>query len=121
MTHEVFEFIAEHNIHIFNTLQTLTTNQCTSFVSKEVHQFVKSSRIKFLNLSQILCSGQWSGFEGDLEGQNLCCQIFKQKGKKHIVSSWLSSFEDYFVFQDKEKQAQQVVFKLERTIQDDKG
>jgi len=51
----------------------------------------------------------------------MCCQIFKQKGKKQIVSSWLSSLEDYFVFQDKEKQAQQVVFKLERTIQDDKG
>jgi hypothetical protein len=39
MTHkEVIEFITEHIIHRFGIPQTLTTDQGTSFVSKEVRE-----------------------------------------------------------------------------------
>jgi transposase InsO family protein len=52
MTHrEVIEFIIEHIIHRFDIPQTLTTNQGTSFMSKEVHEFAESYRIKLLNSS----------------------------------------------------------------------
>jgi hypothetical protein len=52
MTHkEVIEFITEHIIHRFNIPQTLTTNQGTSFVSKEVRKFAKLYKIKLLNSS----------------------------------------------------------------------
>jgi transposase InsO family protein len=52
MTHrEVIEFIIEHIIHRFDIPQTLTTNQGTSFMSKEVHEFAESDRIKLLNSS----------------------------------------------------------------------
>ena len=47
MTHqEVIEFITEHIIHRFGIPQTLTTDQGSSFISKEVHvilsNFVRS-------------------------------------------------------------------------------
>jgi transposase InsO family protein len=52
MTHkEVNEFVSEHIIHKFGIPQTLTTNQRTSFMSKEVHEFAKSYMIKLLNPS----------------------------------------------------------------------
>jgi transposase InsO family protein len=52
MTHrEVIEFITKHIIHRFGILQTLTTDQGTSFVSKEVRDFAKSYKIKLLNPS----------------------------------------------------------------------
>jgi hypothetical protein len=52
MTHrEVIEFITKHIIHRFGIPQTLTTNQGTSFISKEVCEFVESYRIKLLNSS----------------------------------------------------------------------
>jgi hypothetical protein len=42
MTHkEVIEFITEHIIHRFGILQTLTTDQGTSFMSKEVREFAE--------------------------------------------------------------------------------
>jgi hypothetical protein len=41
MTHkEVIEFITEHIIHRFGIPQTLTTDQGTSFMSKEVREFL---------------------------------------------------------------------------------
>ena len=50
MTHkEVIEFITEHIIHRFGITQTLTTDQGTSFVSKEVREFVELYKIKLLN------------------------------------------------------------------------
>jgi hypothetical protein len=56
MTHkEVIEFITEHIIHRFGIPQTITTDQGTSFVAKEVCDFVNSYGIKLLN-SHILCS-----------------------------------------------------------------
>jgi hypothetical protein len=52
MTHkEVISFITEHIIHRFGIPQTLTTDQGTSFVAKEVRDFVNSYGIKFLNSS----------------------------------------------------------------------
>ena len=48
MTHrEVNEFITEHIIHRFGIPQTLTTDQVTSFISKEVRVFAESYKIKF--------------------------------------------------------------------------
>jgi transposase InsO family protein len=52
MTHkEVIGFITEHIIHRFGMPQTLTTDQGTSFVAKQVHDFVKSYGIRLLNSS----------------------------------------------------------------------
>jgi hypothetical protein len=52
MTHkEVIEFITEHIINRFGIPQTLTTDQCTSFMSKEVREFAELYRIKLLNSS----------------------------------------------------------------------
>jgi hypothetical protein len=50
MTHrEVTEFITGHIIHRFGIPQTLTTDQGTLFISKEVCEFVDSYGIKLLN------------------------------------------------------------------------
>ena len=52
MTHrEVIEFITEHIVHRFGISQTLTTDQGSSFISKEVHDFAESYKIKILNSS----------------------------------------------------------------------
>jgi transposase InsO family protein len=52
MTHkELIEFITEHIIHRFGIPQTLTTDQGTSFMSKEVREFTELYRIKLLNSS----------------------------------------------------------------------
>jgi hypothetical protein len=52
MTHKgVNGFITEHIIHWFGTPQTLTTDQGTSFVAKEVRDFVNYYGIKLLNSS----------------------------------------------------------------------
>jgi hypothetical protein len=52
MTHrEVIEFITGHIIHRFGIPPTLTTHQGTSFVSKEVREFVDSYGIMLLNSS----------------------------------------------------------------------
>jgi hypothetical protein len=48
---EVIGFITEHIIHRFGILQTLTTDQGTSFMAKEVRDFVDSYGIKLLNSS----------------------------------------------------------------------
>ena len=52
MTHrKMIEFIIEHIIHRFGIEQTLTTDQGSSFISKEVCAFVESYMIKLLNPS----------------------------------------------------------------------
>ena len=48
---EVIEFITEHIIHGFGMPQTLTIDQYSSFISKEVREFAESYKIKLLNLS----------------------------------------------------------------------
>jgi transposase InsO family protein len=52
MTHKkVIEFITEHIIHRFGIPQTLTTDQGTLVVSKEVREFDELYKIKLLNSS----------------------------------------------------------------------
>jgi len=52
MTHrEIIEFITEHIIHRFGIPQTLTMDQGSSFISKEVCDFAESYKIKILNSS----------------------------------------------------------------------
>ena len=52
MTHkEVIEFITEHITHRFGIPQTLTTDQGSLFISKEVRAFAESYKIKLLNSS----------------------------------------------------------------------
>jgi hypothetical protein len=52
MTHkEVIEFITEHIIHRFGIPQTLTIDQGTSFLSKEVRDFAELYKIKLLESS----------------------------------------------------------------------
>jgi hypothetical protein len=52
MTHkEVIEFITEHIIHRFGIPQTLTIDQGTPFMSKEVRKFAELYNIKLLNSS----------------------------------------------------------------------
>ena len=48
---EVIEFFTEHIIHRFGIPQTLTIDQGTSFVSKEVREFAGLYKIKLLNSS----------------------------------------------------------------------
>jgi transposase InsO family protein len=52
MTHkEVIEFITEHIIYRLGIPQTLTTDQGTSFMSKEVRDFAELYKIKLLKSS----------------------------------------------------------------------
>jgi hypothetical protein len=52
MTHkEIIEFITEHIIHRSDIPQTLTMDQGTSFMSKEVCEFAELYKIKLLNSS----------------------------------------------------------------------
>jgi hypothetical protein len=48
---EVIEFITKHIIHRFGISQTLTTDQGTSFMSKEVRDFAELYKIKLLKSS----------------------------------------------------------------------
>ena len=48
---KMIEFIIEHIIYRFGIEQTLTTDQGSSFISKEVRVFVESYMIKLLNPS----------------------------------------------------------------------
>lgn len=52
MTHkEVIQFIMEHTIHRFFIPQTLTMDQGTSFMAKEVKQFAELYGTRMLNSS----------------------------------------------------------------------
>jgi transposase InsO family protein len=52
MTHkEVTHFILEHIIHRFAIPQTLTTDQGSSFMSHQIHEFAESLKIKLLSSS----------------------------------------------------------------------
>jgi hypothetical protein len=52
MTHrEVIHFISEHIIYRFGIPQTLTTDQGSSFMSHQVHEFFESLKIKLLSSS----------------------------------------------------------------------
>jgi transposase InsO family protein len=51
MHREVIQFISEHLIHRFGIPQTLTTDQSSSFMSHQVHDFAESLKIKLLSSS----------------------------------------------------------------------
>jgi transposase InsO family protein len=52
MTHkEVIHFILEHIVHRFSIPLTLTTDQGSSFMSHQVHEFTESLKIKLLSSS----------------------------------------------------------------------
>jgi transposase InsO family protein len=51
MHREVIQFISEHIIHRFGIPQTLTTDQSSSFMSHQVHDFAESLKIKLLSSS----------------------------------------------------------------------
>ena len=76
MTHkEVIQFITEHIIHRFNIPQTLTMDQGTSFISKEVRAFAESYKIKLLNSSPY-----YSQANGQAESSNkILIKLVKNK------------------------------------------
>jgi transposase InsO family protein len=52
MTHrEIIHFISEHIIYRFGIPQTLITDQGSSFMSHQVHEFAESLKIKLLSSS----------------------------------------------------------------------
>jgi hypothetical protein len=51
MHREVIEFITEHIIHRFSIPQTLTIDQGTYFMIKDIREFAESYKIKLLNSS----------------------------------------------------------------------
>jgi len=76
MTHkEVNEFITEHIIHRFGIPQTLTTDQGTSFMSKEVREFAELYKIKLLNSSPYYAQAN-----GQVESSNkILIKLIKMK------------------------------------------
>ena len=76
MTHwEVIEFITEHIIHRFGIPQTLTTDQGSSFISKEVRVFIESYKIKLLNSSPY-----YAQVNGQAESSNkILIKLIKKK------------------------------------------
>ena len=54
MHREVIEFVTEHIIHRFGIPQTLTTDQGSSFISKEVCAFIESYKLSCSILLNIM-------------------------------------------------------------------
>ena len=79
MTHqEVIEFITEHIIHRFGIPQTLTKDQGSSFISKDVRDFAKSYKIKILNSSPYYAQAN-----GQAECSNkILIKLIKKKGRR---------------------------------------
>jgi hypothetical protein len=76
MTHkEVIKFITEHIIHRFSILQTLTTDQGTSFTSGQVRKFADSYKIKLFN-----SSSYYAQANGQAESSNkILIKLIKKK------------------------------------------
>ena len=80
MTHkEVIQFITEHIIHRFGIPQTLTTDQGTSFMAKEVKQFAELLGIKMLSSSPYYAQAN-----GQAESSNkILIKLIKKKVQDH--------------------------------------
>ena len=80
MTHkEVIQFITEHIVHRFGIPQTLTTDQGTSFMAKEVKQFAESLGIKMLSSSPYYAQANGQG-----ESSNkILIKLIKKKVEDH--------------------------------------
>jgi transposase InsO family protein len=89
MTHrEVIEFIIELIIHRFGIPQTLTTNQGTSFISKEVREFTKSYKIKLLNSSPY-----YAQTNGQAESSNkVLIKLIKKKRYKRTLGGGIKLY-----------------------------
>lgn len=79
MTHkEVIKFIFEHIVHRFGILQTLTTDQGTSFMSKEVKQLAESHGIKMLSSSPYNAQAN-----GQAKSTKVLIKLIKKKVEDH--------------------------------------
>nr|ABA97489.1 retrotransposon protein, putative, unclassified [Oryza sativa Japonica Group] len=80
MTHtELIDFILKHIIHRFGIPQTLTTDQGTSFMSKEVKSFTESYGIKLLSSSPYYAQAN-----GQAESSNkTLLKLVKKKIEEH--------------------------------------
>jgi hypothetical protein len=80
MTHkEVIQFMTEHIVHRFGIPQTLTTDQGTSFMAKEVKQFAESLGIKMLSSSPYYAQAN-----GQAESTNkILIKLIKKKIEDH--------------------------------------
>ena len=88
MTHKkVIEFITEHIIHRFNIPQTLTTDQGSSFISKEVRAFAESYKIKLLNSSPYYAQAN-----GQAESSN---KILIKLVKKKILGGGMKCYSKH--------------------------
>jgi hypothetical protein len=84
ITHkEVIEFITRHIIHRFGIPQTLTTDQGTSVISKEVREFVNSYGIKLLNSSPY-----YAQVNGQAESNNKTLVKVMKKKIEDIPRRW---------------------------------
>jgi hypothetical protein len=84
MTHkEVIVFITEHIIHRFGIPQTLNTDQGTSFVAKEVRDFVNSYGIRLLNSSPYYAQAN-----GQAESSNKTLVKLIKKKIEHNPKRW---------------------------------
>src|SRR6185503_20210251 len=81
MTHrKVIEFITEHIIHRFGISQTLTTDQGSSFISKDVRDFAESYKIKILNSSPY-----YDQANGQAESSNkILIKLIKKKIEENL-------------------------------------
>jgi hypothetical protein len=76
---EVIHFISEHIIDRFGIPQTLTTDQGSSFMSHQVHEFAESLKIKLLN-----SSSYYAQANGQAESSNkTLIKLIKKKIEKN--------------------------------------
>ena len=92
MQQEVIEFVTEHIIHRFVISQNLTTDQSTSFMSKEVREFGESYKIKLLNSSPY-----YTQANGQAESSNKILIKLNKKKIEDNPRSWNEVFSEAFV------------------------
>jgi transposase InsO family protein len=63
---EVIEFITEHIIHRFGIPQTLSTDQGTLFMSKEVRDFAKLYKIKLFKSSPYYAQANGQAYQEEI-------------------------------------------------------
>jgi transposase InsO family protein len=80
MTHKnVIHFIFEHIVHKFGIPQTLTTDQGSSFMSYQLHEFAMSLKIKLLSSSPY-----YTQANGQAESSNkTLIKLIKKKIEEH--------------------------------------
>jgi transposase InsO family protein len=81
MTHkEVIHFISEHIVHRFGIPQTLTTDPGSSFMSRQVREFVESLKIQLLSSSPY-----YTQVNGQAESSNkILIKLIKKKIEENL-------------------------------------